>query len=164
MCCWFGLSLCFQKRQCQWDKDKHKKKRREKEDCESAEESEQQSIKYVEAPLPVVDPRTKSKVNAPQPIPEIPLTSVPTAPVVTAQVGTIRISAPVEKLSDKDKRILQPQVPLGKVENFMRSRREKIEHEYRLKRQKKENRRRKEREKNKSAGGHKVTSIVQEKE
>ena len=75
------------------DKDKDKKKRREKEDCVSAEESEQQSIKYVEAPLPVVDPQTKSKVNTPQPVPESPLTSVPTAPVVTAPVAPVRISA-----------------------------------------------------------------------
>ena len=34
-------------------KDKDKDKEMEKEDCDSAEESEQQSIKYVDVPLPV---------------------------------------------------------------------------------------------------------------
>ena len=107
------------------DKDKEKEKEREKEDCESAEESEQVPIKYVEAPLPVVNPWTKSKVNAPQPVPEVPTTSVPVAPVVAAPIPApvapvpVPVPTPVEKPLDKEKRVLQPQVPRSKVGEFL---------------------------------------------
>lgn len=78
---------------------------KEKEETEI--ESENQSmapVKYVEAPLPTINPWTKSKIVAP-PVPANLVTVVPSGGV-----------PPAEKQIEKEKRVLQPQQQ-GIVEN-----------------------------------------------
>ncbi|XP_003703258.2 la related protein isoform X1 [Megachile rotundata] len=78
---------------------------KEKEETEI--ESENQSVapvKYVEAPLPTVNPWTKSKIVAPP----VPANLVTVAPAVGVP--------PAEKQTEKEKRVLQPQQQ-GIVEN-----------------------------------------------
>ncbi|XP_053976270.1 la-related protein 1B isoform X2 [Hylaeus volcanicus] len=71
---------------------------RDKEDAELESEAQtQQPIKYIEAPLPTVNPWTKSKATI-QAVSTNSNASVPSASLTT-----------VEKQSDKEKRVLQPQ-------------------------------------------------------
>ncbi|XP_044593538.1 la-related protein 1B isoform X2 [Cotesia glomerata] len=80
-----------------------------KEDKEEVENSEAQPVKYVAAPLPAVNPWTKSSLAAP------PAVSGPANPVNTP------VSLPVQReqtpvLVQREKRVLQPQQQ-GKIEN-----------------------------------------------
>ncbi|XP_011498532.1 PREDICTED: la-related protein 1B [Ceratosolen solmsi marchali] len=93
-------------------KDKEKEKDRDAEVY--VEEVEHQPIRYIEAPIPVVNPWTKSKVNTLQPAAPTPTTTP--APAVTASAPV-----PVNKVVEKEKRVLQPQQQKVKAENGVSS-------------------------------------------
>ncbi|XP_023247863.1 la-related protein 1 isoform X2 [Copidosoma floridanum] len=100
-------------------KEKEKDKDRDKDKVSEAnnEEVEAQPIKYIEAPLPAVNPWNKGKVSAPQsrvipPTPSVPVAApVPLTPKVAPVVS--------EKSVEKEKRVLQPQQQQqkNKIEN-----------------------------------------------
>lgn len=72
---------------------------KEKEETETDSENQSSTpVKYVEAPLPTVNPWTKSKVLTP---PAAPVNSVPAVPSAAVP--------PAEKQTEKEKRVLQPQ-------------------------------------------------------
>ncbi|XP_012255767.2 la-related protein 1 isoform X2 [Athalia rosae] len=79
-------------------------------------DSESEPVKYVEAPIPVVNPWMKSKsggASRAQPLPPLPAPAA--APVPVQQL----VEKSVEKtaVTEKEKRVLQPQQQKGKVEN-----------------------------------------------
>ncbi|XP_046599348.1 la-related protein 1B isoform X1 [Neodiprion lecontei] len=85
---------------------------KDKDDAGTEPETDTEPVKYVEAPIPVVNPWMKSKGsggNRPQP-------SLPQAVIVSAPVPTEK---PVEKpvVAEREKRVLQPQQQRGKIEN-----------------------------------------------
>ncbi|KAJ8676413.1 hypothetical protein QAD02_012200 [Eretmocerus hayati] len=97
------------------DKDKEKEKEKEKDTDMVVEETEPEPVKYVEAPLPSVNPWTKSKASVSQPVPAVlpQPTAPPTATPAPAHVP--------EKPVEKEKRVLQPQQQQIKVENGVSS-------------------------------------------
>ncbi|XP_016839811.1 la-related protein 1B isoform X2 [Nasonia vitripennis] len=123
------------------DKDKDKDKEKEKETEVAVEETEHQPVKYVEAPLPVVNPWIKSKANATQQPAAPKKTAAPVAPSpasapvlapapapvpvpapvaaapAPAPVPAAAAPAPAEKPVEKEKRVLQPQQQRVKTEN-----------------------------------------------
>ncbi|XP_015600652.1 la-related protein 1B isoform X3 [Cephus cinctus] len=83
---------------------------RDKEDTGLDPETEAQPVKYVEAPLPAVNPWTKSKA------PVVPLISIAPQPQPPAQPPAIANSS-IDKQAEREKRVLQPQQQRGKAEN-----------------------------------------------
>lgn len=97
----------FSAKDCSKDKDKDKEKDR---DAESwADDADQQPVKYVEAPLPAVNPWMKSKGNVVTA--QHPAVPAPSPPKVPAAVPVASVTTPlvvVEKPVEKEKRVLQP--------------------------------------------------------
>lgn len=117
------------------DGSKDKERDRDKDAEIYIEEAEHQPIKYIEAPLPIVNPWTKSKVNTPQhaavPISAPASAQVPApapaqapaqAPAVTPVLPvTASVPAPENKFNEKEKKVLQLQqqkVKTGKLPFF----------------------------------------------
>jgi hypothetical protein len=94
------------------DGSKDKEKEKDKDTEVYIEESEQQPIKYIEAPLPIVNPWTKSKVNTTQPAAPAPAT-IPVHPV------TAPVPVSMDKLIEKVKRVFLPQQEKTKTGKFL---------------------------------------------
>lgn len=103
------------------EKEKDREKDKEKDSDVNLEENEPQQVKYVEAPLPAVNPWTKSKINTqPQNVqPQVaPANSVPAvatpAPAPAAPVSVLA-PTPAEKPSEKEKRVIPSTVQKPKL-------------------------------------------------
>ncbi|CAB0044350.1 unnamed protein product [Trichogramma brassicae] len=95
--------------------EKEVTKEKEKETEPRAEEAESVPVKYVAAPLPTVNPWTKSKVTvAPSQVSAVPVATPTPVPALQTQAPTVK---PVEKpmIVEKEKKVLQPQAPKNKI-------------------------------------------------
>lgn len=118
----------FNPKESSKDKDKEKEKEKEKDkDSETGSEENGQPIKYVEAPLPTINPWNKGKTNrvvqTPAPVAPAPAATPapPTAPVVAAPKPVVAKPLPVvvpEKPIEKEKKVLPVQQPKPKIGEF----------------------------------------------
>ncbi|XP_014224646.1 la-related protein 1 isoform X2 [Trichogramma pretiosum] len=95
--------------------EKEVAKEKEKEAEPRAEEAESVPVKYVAAPLPTVNPWTKSKVAvAPSQVSAVPIATPTPVPAPQTPAPIVK---PVEKpmIVEKEKKVLQPQAPKNKI-------------------------------------------------